>query len=78
MLLVSLVMQLQYHYIMLASLIPGSGYLSLMVYALLLHTAMELVLAAITYSKYVGLAIGRIVLVLIVAELLWILVLSMC
>ena len=49
-----------------------------MVYALLLHTAMELVLAAITYSKYVGLAIGRIVLVLIVAELLWILVLSMC
>jgi len=41
-----------------------------MVYALLLHTAVELVLAALTYSKYVGLALARIVLVLLAAELL--------
>ena len=48
----------------------GSGYLVVMVYALLIHTATELVLASLTYSKYVGLAIARIVLVLLAAELL--------
>ena len=41
-----------------------------MVYALLMHSATELVLAAATYSKYVGLAVARLVLVLLAAELL--------
>ena len=42
-----------------------------MLYATLLHTATELPLAGITYSKYVILSIGRTVSTTIVVELLW-------
>ena len=48
----------------------GAGYLLIVVVAMLVHSSCELVLATHSHSRYAGLAIGRVVVLGLTADLL--------
>ena len=55
---------------------PTAGYMLLPILALLIHVLAELPVGAITYSRYAMLAVGRMLHVLLVTEILWVSVLA--